>query len=93
MIKKDPLQKIEEIVKNLNDEAGKYTEPVLHRYPLIFVFMIIFSVSAIMHGFNELITEVKFFEEHPVYLMALGILVLLLAGKLYRWLEKGSHIH
>ncbi len=93
MTKKDPLQKIEEIIKNVNDGAGKYTNPVLHRYPLLFAFLIIFSVSAIMHGFNDLISEVEFFHNHPGYLMILGVLVLLLAGKLYKWLEKGSHSH
>lgn len=92
-MEKDPIQKIEEIVKNINDGAGKYAEPVLHRYPLLFAFLVIFSVSAIMHGFNELIGEVEFFTKHPAILMFVGILILIFTGKLYRWLEKGSHSH
>lgn len=91
MKRKDPLQKVEEIVKDIHDNAGKYTQPVLSRYPLLFAFLIVFSVSAIMHGFGDLIKHVVFFEKHPGILMAIGILVLLFAGKLYKWLEKGSH--
>lgn len=91
MKKKDPLQKVEEMVKNIHDSAGKYTQPVLHRYPLLFAFLIIFSVSAIMHGFSDFISEFEYFTLHPGVLMFIGILVLILTGKLYRWLEKGSH--
>ena len=91
MKKKDPLQKVEEIVKNIHDKAGSYTQPVLHRYPLLFAFLIIFSVSAIMHGFSDIVSEVDFFVKHPGILMLIGIFILLFAGKLYRWLEKGSH--
>lgn len=88
---KDPIQQVEHIVKDIHDTAGKYTQPVLSRYPLLFAFLIIFSVSAIMHGFGDLIKRVVFFEEHPGVLMFIGILVLLFAGKLYKWLEKGSN--
>jgi hypothetical protein len=89
-MEKDPLQKIENIVKTVHDNAGKYTQPVLARYPLLFAFLVIFSMAAITKGFTDLITHIPFFENRPEILMALGIFVLLLTGKLYKWLQKGS---
>ncbi len=93
MTKKDPLQKIEHIIKHVNDGASKYTEPVFSKYPLIFAFLIIFGVSAIMHGFNALVVEIEFFHEHPGILLGIGVVVLVLTGRLYKWLEKSSHSH
>ena len=86
----DPIQQAEKIIKGVHDSAGKYTQPVLKRYPLVFAFLVIFSVSAIMKGFGDLIAQVAFFKEHPAILMVIGIVVLLLTGKLYKWLQKGS---
>ena len=86
----DPIQKVEEIVKEVHDSAGKYTQPVLSRYPLLFAFLIVFSVSAISKGFGDLIDRVSFFERHPALLMGVGIIILLLTGRLYKWLKKGS---
>lgn len=88
---KDPIQTIEGMIKNIHDHIGKYTQPVLYRYPLLFAFLIIFSVSMIMHGFNDLISEFEYFTLHPGVVMLIGILVLVFTGKLYQWLEKSSH--
>ncbi len=87
---KDPIQTVEKIVKDVHDSAGRYTQPVLSRYPLLFAFLVIFSVSAIMKGFGDLIAQVAFFKTHPAILMVIGICVMLLTGKLYKWLQKGS---
>ncbi len=90
MYKKDPIQEAEKLLKGVHDSAGKYTQPVLSRYPLLFAFLVIFSVSAIMKGFGDIIAKVELFKNHPALLMVIGIVVLLLTGKLYKWLQKGS---
>jgi hypothetical protein len=87
---KDPIQEVEGIIKSVHDNAGKITQPVLRKYPLLFAFLVILSVSAITHGLRDLLNEVEFFNAHPGVLILLGILVLILTGKLYKWLEKGS---
>lgn len=90
MIDTDPIQQAEKIIKGVHDSTSKYTQPVLRRYPLLFAFLVIFSVSAIMHSFNDLVSRVSFFDRHPMVLMALGIVALILTGRLYKWLKKGS---
>lgn len=87
---KDPIQHAEDLIRGVHDSAGKYTQPVLSRYPLLFAFLVIFSVSVIMKGFGDLIAQVGLFKQHPTILMAIGIVILLLTGKLYKWLKKGS---
>lgn len=87
-MQRDPIQEMEEMVKDIHDRAGKYTEPVLARYPLLFAFLLVFSAAAILDGFKLFTDEIPLFREHPALLMALGVLLLLFTGKLYQSLEK-----
>ena len=87
-MKIDPIQEIEEIVKEVHDSAGKYTRPVLRRYPLVFAFLIVFSIAAILDGFKLFVDEIPLFKEHPIILMLIGVIALILTGKLYKSLEK-----
>ncbi len=87
-MQKDPIREIEEVVKEVHDKASKYTQPVFRRYPLVFAFLIVFSIASILHGFDMIIDEIVPFREHPLYLITIGVVILLLTGKLYDSLEK-----
>ena len=87
---RDPIQQAEKVVKEMHDNAGKITQPVLKRYPLLFTFLILFGVSATMNGFKILVEDIPIFHEHPGYMMLAGIIVLLFTGKLYKSLAKGK---
>ena len=84
---KDPIQKVEKIVRNVHNEAGKYTQPVLKRYPLIFSFLSVFSVAAILDGFRMLSEEIDLFEKYPFILIVIGVTTLFLTGTLYKTLD------
>ncbi len=88
MYEKDPIQEVERLIKEMHDNAGKYTRPVLSRYPLIFAFLLTFSFAAILHGFELFTDGMSIFKEHPTLLIVLGVLALLLTGTLYKKLEK-----
>ena len=85
---KDPIQKIEKIVKDIHDHSGKYTQPVLRRYPLLFAFLTVFSVAAILRGFELTADSIELFHEHPTLLIFVGVLALFLTGMLYKSLQK-----
>ncbi len=87
---KDPIQSVENIVKEVHDTTSKYTEPVLARYPLLFAFLVIFSASMIMKGFEKMMSKVTFLQEHPVLLLLTGVVLLTFTGSLYKWLNKGA---
>lgn len=83
----ESIAQVEKIIKELHDNAGKYTQPVLRRYPLLFAFLVVFSVAAILHGFELVSDRVEFFEKHPSFLIIVGIFSLFLTGKLYKALD------
>jgi hypothetical protein len=87
-MEKDPIKKIEDLARNIHDTAGKHTQPVLSRYPLLFAFLLTFSAAAILHGFEIWADEIPLFKEHPSILMLLGIAALGLTGTLYKSLKK-----
>lgn len=86
-MEKDPILEIEKMIKGLHDEAGRYTKPVLQRYPLLFAFLLTFSLAAVLHGFDLLTDDMPIFREHPSLLIGIGTLALLLTGTLYKLLE------
>lgn len=86
-MEKDPILEIERLIKSFHDEAGKYTKPVLNRYPLLFAFLLTFSLAAVLHGFELLTDEMPVFHEKPWLLMAIGISALFFTGTLYKLLE------
>ena len=90
MINQDPITKVERVVKDVHDSASRYTEPVLQRYPLIFAFLVIFGASAILHGFELWSDKIVLFKDHPTILIIVGTIVLLLTGRLYRFLDKNK---
>ena len=85
---KDPIKKAEDIVKEMHDGAGKYTKPVLKRYPLVFSFLSVFSFAAILRGFDMWVEQMGIFEEHPVVLILIGVVAILFTGTLYKTLAK-----
>ena len=87
-MEEDPLQEIERLVKEIHDEAGKYTKPVLKKYPLLFAFFLTFSVAAILHGVELVADEVEFFHKYPSTLILIGVSALFLTGMLYKLLER-----
>lgn len=78
------------MVKDIHDGAGKVTQPVLKRYPLLFLFLLTFSIAAVLHGFELWADQIEIFEKHPLVLVVIGVIALLLTGTLYKTLEKGE---
>lgn len=88
MYPNDPINTVEKIVKEIHDTTGKYTKPVLQRYPLLFSFLVVFSVASILHGFELITDNILFFRQYPVSLIFIGSFVLFLTGMLYKSLDK-----
>ena len=88
----DPILETEKIMKEVHDNAGRYTQPVLRRYPLLFSFLIVFSVAAILHGFEIVTDQIDIFQKHPSYLIIIGSLTLFFTGMLYKTLQDKNKI-
>jgi hypothetical protein len=90
MNEKDPILKIEQMIKEMHDKAGNFTRPVLSRYPLLFAFLLTFSAAAILHGFKGFVDQIEIFEKHPLLLIGIGVISLALTGTLYNLLKKAE---
>lgn len=88
MYKKDPIQGAEKIVRDLNDTAGKYTRPILRRYPFLFAFLLTFGAAAILEGLRFFLEKIEFFKNNPFILILIGISIFIFTGTLYKKLEK-----
>ena len=88
MIEQDPIQRIENMVKEIHDKAGNVTQPVLRRYPLLFAFLLTFSVASFANGFNKTVGEIPVIKDHPWILFIAGACALGLTGTLYKALQK-----
>jgi len=87
----DPIEQIDKTVRQAQEVAGKYTQPVLRRYPLLFAFLLAFGTAAIFTGFHLWAETVPLFENDPVILILFGVIVLFLTGTLYKTLNKPHH--
>ncbi len=88
MYKQDPIQGAEKIVTNLNNTAGKYTRPILQRYPFLFAFLLTFGAAAILEGLRFFFEKIEFLKHNPSILILIGISIFILTGTLYKKLEK-----
>lgn len=87
MLNKDPLHEVEKVFKEAHDTAGKYTQPILKKYPLSFAFAVTFSLAAILKGFDILTMKVQVFVDHPYLLILIGSITLFITGTLYKVLS------
>jgi len=85
---KNPIEEVEGIIKEFNKVAAKHTRPVWRRYPLLFAFLVTFGMAAILDGLKFILDDSKFFREHPVVLILIGIIILIFTGTLYKVLNK-----
>jgi len=84
----DLLKKIEELTANLNKLFSKNGKPVFSRYPLTFALLIIFGATMVAQGVKDLILKIPFFNDRPLPMILIGIIVLIVTGSLYRKLDK-----
>jgi hypothetical protein len=86
----DPIEKFERYTKDTNDFMNTKSQTVFAQYPLVFSFLILFGSIATLKGFESIIFQIPLFNEYPVLLFIIGILILLFTGRLYKTLQKNK---
>ena len=87
----DPIEQFDKTMREAHETVGKYTQPVLRRYPLLFALLLAFGTAAIFTGFHLWAETTRIFHEKPLLLVLLGIIVLFLTGTLFKTLSKPHH--
>lgn len=78
----------ETTVKNLERSADKVAAPVrstlLNRFPVVAVLVIAFGITATTTAAELLYKKIDLFVNHPGVLLVLGLVALLIMGKLHQ---------
>jgi len=82
------LKDLEKIASTTEKGIGSYVVPVrnsiLKRFPVIFLLLVTFGLSATILGLERIIIEYKLFGDSPTVIFLVGVFILALTGTLYK---------
>lgn len=84
----DILAKLENLVKELDQKFAAKSRNVFQRYPLTFLLLLVFAVSAVSEGVKGILNNVSYLAENPYLMLLAGLVVLGFTGVLYKKLDK-----
>lgn len=83
----DILKHIEELTDRVEKTIRSFGKPVFRRYPVTFTLLGIFGFVSVQAGLLGIIERIAFLHENPIALLFFGIIILIITGTLYKWLQ------
>ncbi len=59
-------------------------ESLFKRFPTVSLLLVTFGVSATVYGIERLIADIPWLNERPLLIILMGVLVLVVTGRLYK---------
>ncbi len=88
---KQPLNYVEGVVSKASHNIDGYIAPirtsVLTRFPIVFSLLTTFGVATTFLGFEKIVSNIAFLDQHPFLMLILGISILAATGTLYKKLS------
>ena len=84
----DILHHVEHLSEQINRVMASTTRSVFRRYPLTFTLLVLFGVVAVSEGARGVLESFEMFDNHPWYLLMVGLVILIITGTLYKKLDK-----
>ena len=85
------INTVDGAVTKATTEVDTYIRPlrqsVLSRFPIIFSLLTTFGVATTFLGFEKIVSDIQFLNNHPLVMLILGIGILALTGTLYKKLS------
>jgi hypothetical protein len=85
---KDVLDEVEQVVEEAGQQVEKTVAPIRQslskRFPTLFILLVTFGVTATLTGMEQILIQIPFLYEHPISIVAFGIVLLVLTGRLYK---------
>jgi hypothetical protein len=88
------VNEIDESVKNLEAQTEKLSKKILsyrdnafRKFPLPFLILSSFGLVAVFYGFEKVIDQIPFLNQHPIYVLVTGIFILIITGTLFKKLS------
>lgn len=77
-----------DIPETVHKAFERHRRTAFERHPFFFSTFGLFGLVATWHGFEEVVEQIEIFETYPGLLLGIGLLVLLITGRLYRQLDR-----
>lgn len=84
----DLLKRMEDLTARMNQLFAEKGKNVFSRYPLIFALLIVFGVTMVTQGIRDMLSKISLFDNNPLVMFSIGLLVLIFTGTLYKKLRK-----
>ena len=87
-VTKRAIGSVEGVMNKAVTDMDSYITPmrtsVLNRYPILFSLLTTFGVATTFLGFEKIISQVTFLDQHPFIMLILGVVSLAATGTLYK---------
>jgi uncharacterized integral membrane protein len=57
---------------------------IIKRFPILFALAVTLGVSSVYFGFERLLSEIAFLNDHPVVMIGIGLCILVVTGTVYK---------
>jgi hypothetical protein len=85
------INHLDATVTKATNEVDTYIRPirtsVLTRFPILFSLLTTFGVATTFLGFEKIVSNIAFLDQHPVVMLIVGISILAITGTLYKKLS------
>lgn len=82
---KTTMVEVEKVVRTSTAEFERTMEPVRRglwkRYPVVFLLSVTFGATATFTGIEQLLLSSNLLRTHPIAILAIGVIVLVLTGR------------
>ena len=70
----------EKLLHLLREEGVRVKE----KFPLVYALVATVGLVSVLSGLNKIIDRIEFFNDYPIVLVAIGIVILTLTGAIYK---------
>ena len=70
--------------KRIDRAVEPVREEVFRRFPVLFILLVAFGITATITGMEELLLQVGILKSNPVLLLIIGLSLLIFTGRLYK---------
>lgn len=85
------INRIDETMAKATNEVDTYIQPlrtsVLTRFPIMFSLLTTFGVATTFLGFEKIVSNIAFLDQHPAVMLIVGVSILAITGTLYKKLS------
>jgi hypothetical protein len=81
------VRTVEEVVTHTDRALGSYRHSVFKRFPILFAFLVASGGATTFYGIERVIGSLAWLNDRPVLIVAVGLTILALTGRLYKKLS------